>query len=303
MIIYIFNNMIKIFLLNIIYFIILYYNKMLSYYTNNICKSLKMINNYDTSHSNFDIVISGGGCSGYYYAGTFEIIKFLEKANKIKVNKIYAVSAGVLASLFYLCGIEPKEWIQSYYYAKENYKNNLHEIIIKTIKHFIPKNAHELCTGKLNIILSKLTFCGFRKEIFNKFDTFDELILIISAAINVPFIISNYYRGIKINNNYYYDGVFVENTPILFDNNFPQLVMKTHKIDYPLKNMFSINDKYIELLIIRGFIETDKFLNNTDSTNKFPLYWIDKNLKKKEKKNKCFYIVNILTIIAFYIYY
>ena len=58
--------------------------------TDKIFKSLKNINNYNIKYYEFDIVISGGGCAGYYYAGTFEIIKFLKKINKIKINKIYA---------------------------------------------------------------------------------------------------------------------------------------------------------------------------------------------------------------------
>ena len=80
---------------------------------------------------------------------------------------------------------------------------------------------------------------------------------------------------------------------------------KTHKIEYPLKYVFNITDECIELLIFRGFIETEKFLN--DNNNKLPLLlpfsWIDKNLKKKEKKNnKFFYIINLLfyTTALFY---
>ena len=270
-----------------------------------IFKSLNNINNYNIKYYEFDIIISGGGFAGYYYAGTFEIIKYLKKENKIKINKIYATSAGVLAGIFYLCNINTIDWMNSYNYAKENNKNNFHDILIKTLRQYLPYNAHILCNLVLNVVLSKRTIFGFEKIIFNNFNSFEELILIVSASINFPFILSNNYRGIKIGNDYYYDGVFTSNMPILYNSPYPQLVMKTHKIEYPLKYVFNITDECIELLIFRGFIETEKFLN--DNNNKLPLLlpfsWIDKNLKKKEKKNnKFFYIINLLfyTTALFY---
>ena len=257
-------------------------------------KNLKNTNNYNIKYYEFDIIISGGGFAGYYYAGTFEIIKNLKMENKIKINKIYATSAGVLAGIFYLCNISAIDWMNHYNCAKENNKNDFHEIMIKTLKIYLPDNAHILCNGILNVILSKRTIFGFKKVIFNNFNSFDELLLIATASTNVPFILSNNYTGIKIGNDYYYDGVFTSNTPILYDSPYPQLVMKTHKIEYPLKYAFNIKDECIELLIFRGFIETDKFLNNDNK--KLPFFWIDKNLKKKEKKiiKKTFYLINIL---------
>lgn len=270
------------------------------FYQNQIINSLKKINNYNVKYYNIDLIISGGGCSGFYYAGTFEIIKYLEKMNKIYINKIYATSAGVLAAIFYLCKIDIEEWIRAYNYAKNNKSNDFHNIIMKTLKHFIPNKAYQICNNILNIVLSKRTLFGFKKEIFNNFNSNDELLLYVSAAINVPFLISNNYMGIKINNNYYYDGVFVCNTPIQYNSQLPQLVFKTHKIEYPLKYAFSIKDKCIELLMIRGFIETDKFFRTEQSDT---LFWIDKNLQKKTvvKRNKCFYIINLLSIGIYFI--
>jgi hypothetical protein len=71
--------------------------------------------------------------------------------------------------------------------------------------------------------------------------------------------------------------------------------MKTHRIEYPFKYIFNITDRCIELLILRGYIETNKFLNKEIET-KLPFSWIDKNLQKKKKRNKSFYIINILAI-------
>ena len=128
----------------------------------------------------------------------------------------------------------------------------------------------------------------------NKFETFEELILIVSASINFPLILSNNYIGIKIKDGYYYDGFFTSNTPILYNSPLPQLVMKTHKIEYSIKNIFNINDNCVELLIFRGFIEGEKFLNGEKN---LPFEWIDKNLKKKNKKNKSLYLINLFFII------
>ena len=250
-------------------------------FTEKTFKCLNNINNYNIKYYEFDIVISGGGFAGFYYAGTFEIIKYLKMANKIKINKIYATSAGVLAGIFYLCNINAIDWMNTYNYAKENNNNNYHEILIKTLIKYIPDNAHILCNGTLNIITSKRTMFGFKKVIFNNFNSLEELILIVSASINVQFLLSKNYMGIKIGNDYYYDGVFTSNTPLLYDSAYPQLLMKTHKIEYPLKNAFNLNDECIELLIFRGYIETEKFLNGENK--KLPFSWINKNLKKKKK--------------------
>ena len=172
--------------------------------------------------------------------------------------------------------------------------------MIKTFKSYLPKNSHELCNNKLNIVLSRLTMFGFKKEIFNKFNTFDELISIVSASLNVPFILSDHYGGIKIGGYRYYDGLFTCNTPIQYNSDYPQLVMKTHKIEYPYKHLFTINDNCIELLIIRGYIETEQFLNNEIDDKKLPFVWIPKNLQKKEKTNKSFYYINF-ALISWYI--
>ena len=275
--------------------------------TEKIFKALNNINNYNIPYYEFDLVLSGGGCSGYYYAGTFEIIKHLEKANKIKINKIYATSAGVLAGIFYLCNIGAIKWFESYNDVMNTYKNNnnFHLSIINTLRLYLPENAHELCNNKLNIVVSRLTIFGFKKEIFNKFNTLDDLILIVSASFNVPFILSNHYGGIKIGPYRYYDGLFTCNTPIQYNSQYPQLVMKTHKVEYPLKYIFNVNDECIQLLLIRGYIETDKFLNNDTQHKNLPFIWINKNLDKKENeknkhKNKSFYFVN-LTIMSLYI--
>ena len=124
--------------------------------------SLKNINNYNIKYYEFDIVISGGGFAGYYYAGTFEIFKYLERLNKIKINKIYATSAGVLAGIFYLCNINTIDWMNSYNYAKQNNKEDFHEILIKNLKTYLPPNAHILCNNILNIVVSKRTIFGFK---------------------------------------------------------------------------------------------------------------------------------------------
>ena len=75
--------------------------------TKKIFNLIRDMDNYDTSKYNieykeFDIIISGGGFSGYYYAGIFEIITNLEKNDKVKINNIYCTSSGVIVVLFYL---------------------------------------------------------------------------------------------------------------------------------------------------------------------------------------------------------
>ena len=115
----------------------------------------------------------------------------------------------------------------------------------------------------------------------NEFNSFEHLLDIIDASINIPFILSSKYEGVIIDGSRYYDGGLTNNTPIIYNNDLPQLVLKTHEIDYPITKKFWLNDPYLELLITRGAIESFDFFTNKVNNN-LPIEWIDKNHKKNK---------------------
>jgi len=260
-------------------------------------KLLDIIENIEIEHekvpySEIDLVISGGGFSGYYHVGFFYLLKNLIRDNKIKIRNIYATSAGVLSSVCFLCGISVYDWFNTYYKTKKLYNTDtdINSSVKKVIRELLPKNAHTICNKKLNIVLSKLNYYKLKCVIINEFNSFEHLLNIIDASINIPFILSSNYEGVIIDGSRYYDGGLTNNTPIIYNNDLPQLVLKTHEIDYPITKKFWLNDPYLELLIIRGAIESfDFFTNNTNNKN-LPIEWIDKNYKKSEIQ---YYKINI----------
>lgn len=269
----------------------------------NIIETIE-INNIELNNCNkkCDLVISGGGFSGFYHAGFFTLLKKLIKTDKIEIRNIYATSAGVLSSIFFLCDININEWLKSYYYCFNNKNNNIHSNIINIIKKILPKNAHELCSNKINITLTKLNYYNFESVIINKFETFEDLIKIVEASINIPYVISPTCKGTIINGISYYDGGFTKNTPIIYNNDLPQLLLKTHEIDYPILKKYFSNDPYLELLIFRGAIESyDFFTNNTNNKN-VPIYWIDGRYEKKIKKKENYKYIKFFIPIFMFIY-
>jgi predicted patatin/cPLA2 family phospholipase len=248
---------------------------------------LDIIENIEIGYVNvpykeIDLVISGGGFCGYYHVGFFYLLKKLIRDDKIEIRNIYSTSAGVLSSVCYLCEISVYDWFNTYYKTKEICDIDIHSSVKKVIRELLPKNAHKICNKKLNIVLSKLNYYKLECEIINEFNSFEHLLDIIDASINIPFILSSKYEGVIIDGSRYYDGGLTNNTPIIYNNDLPQLVLKTHEIDYPITKKFWLNDPYLELLITRGAIESFDFFTDNTNNNNLPIEWLDKNYRKKE---------------------
>lgn len=114
---------------------------------------------------------------------------------------------------------------------------------------------------------------------------------ILSASIKVPYITSTSIFGEKINNNYYYDGAFIRNVPLLFESDLPQLLIETHATNYCNKLSMKPVDSHIELLALRGVYESKNFFKH-DKKNK-TIKWIEPNYKKINK-NYTFIIIPCL---------
>lgn len=235
----------------------------------------------DIKYTNFDLIIGGGGFRGYYHVGSLYLLKQLEKNNKISIRQIVGTSSGAIAAVNYACDIDFNEWLDSYDKIKNLMKTgyDLHLATIKLLKEKLPSNAHDLCNlHNVKIVTSKLkwNYLGFTEVIFDKFESFDFLIDCISAAINIPYYTSDNFGGIVINSNRHYDGFFCRLTPIIVNNDYPQLVIKTASVLYPTFATLKPKDSHINLLAIRGFLETNKFLKNQSNKNKV-IQWIDPN--------------------------
>ena len=260
-------------------------NKDLIKYLDNIKCDFNII--YD----NFDLIFSGGGFKGFYHIGICKILKDMENNNKIKIRYIIGTSTGAISAINYACNIEYETWIQAYYTIKQNItKSDLHNCVIDVFQTKIPKNAYELCNGKVKIAVSKLTLFGFEEELIDYFESNEHLINVLSAAIKIPFLTSKSIFGIKIKKDIYYDAFFNRITPIIYNNDIPQLVVKTYDATYPSYLILKPADSFIELLSLRGLYETHKFLkyNNKNKT----ILWVNKgNIKQKGIIEKNLYLI------------
>lgn len=257
-------------------------------------------------YKDFDLVIGGGGLRGYYHIGSLYILKDLEKQKKISIRQIIGTSSGAIASVNYACNINFNKWLESYNEIKNSMLNglDLHMATITVLKYKLPSNAHILCNQQnVKIVVAKFNWWpfGFTETIFDNFESFDHLINCLSAAINIPIYTSNNFKGIMMNNNRYYDGFFCRLTPIIQNNDMPQLVIKTAYVLYPKFVTLEPKDSYINLLAMRGFLETKKFLTIDTNINKV-IEWIEpynkNDLAEQVKTNYLFYVIPLIFFIG-----
>ena len=255
------------------------------------------LNNINFKYNHFDLILSGGGLKGFYHVGMCKILQEYEKNNEIKIRYIIGTSTGALTAVIYACNLDYNSWIESYYTIKKYInQSDLHRIVINILRDKLPENAYQLCNGKVKISLSRITIFGFYEEMIDTFHSNEHLLKVLSGAIKVPYVTSNTFWPEKINNNYYYDAYFVRMTPIIYNNDLPQLLIKTHLINYSNRLSLNPNDSFIELLSLRGLYESKKFLMNNNKNRS--IKWIEKNYVEKKKVN---YIIFIIPAI-FYVY-
>ena len=246
----------------------------------------------------FDLILGGGGFKSYYHIGLFKLLKTLEIESKIKIRYLIGTSAGALSAVSYICNIDFEIWLESYNVIRDKYnnQNDLFCCIKDVFLNYLPENAHELCNGKVKILLSRLTCFGFKPELVEYFDSLDHLKQVILATINIPILTCNNFYGVKINKNLYYDGFFTKMTPIIVNNDLPQLVVYTYKIFYPRKAILKPIDSFIDLLTIRGYKDTINFFKFNEHKI---LKWVDVDNKKKDTIKKGKFLKFIIPLLFF----
>ncbi len=277
-------------------------------YINNI-----NINNLKLPEKTFDIVVGGGGLKGFYNIGAFEVIKLLLTNSQINIRYYTGVSSGAYVCVFTLLGININTIKNMYEFAKKNkLRHDLNKILCKICYHIFPSNAHEICNGKLRILVSQFTLKGLVPIIIDKFESKEHLIKILHATSFIPFLTTNEFEGVEINGNKYFDGAFTNNTPIIFKHDLPQLVFFTSAVKNSDNiNMFKITDTNPENLILKGIEDIQLFikcleLNSKEKLSNYPIKWIPSKTEKIKNqiiKNKLNLatnlILNILIIVTF----
>jgi len=214
-----------------------------------------------------DIVVSGGGLKGYFMSGCSHVLQHELAKQNVKIARIAGASAGAWCGLFMLTNLGTENWIESYYKCKERPEMNMHEAyedIWPWVNSCMPENAWEICSGRLFISITEVTWFGFRNHMISEYANNRELFEACMASSAVPYIslstMFRTYRGMWV-----VDGGLTNNTPVFKDNKRRQLVFRLGDVFYPIRFLISPQDRCIEALVVRGAMLMSKFLQGDPS--------------------------------------
>ncbi|CAF1355973.1 unnamed protein product [Adineta steineri] len=169
--------------------------------------------------SPINLSFSGCGFLGVYHIGV--ICAFREHAPEVLERKMAGCSAGSLVAACALSGCclgqMCSDALEIAIRARSRALGPLHptfsivDIIRNGLRRILPPNAHEICSGRLFISLTR--WKDNKNVIINEFHTREELIQVLICSSFVP-----YWSGIlphKFRGEYYWDGGLTNNNPII----------------------------------------------------------------------------------------
>lgn len=168
--------------------------------------------------SGVSLSFAGCGFMCVYHAGVCAAIK--EYAPQILKNRVYGASAGAIAAAGLLCDIPVAEATTTILqvvsearagsFQAFNPTFDLMAMVRDGLHRHLPDNAHEICSGRLFI---SLTRHDFKNVIVSEFESKKELIEAILCSCFIPVVAGlkmPTFRGVK-----YFDGGFSDNQPVL----------------------------------------------------------------------------------------
>ncbi len=133
--------------------------------------------------------ISFGGCGflGVYHAGVGKCVCDYAPHLFSEFSYFYGASAGSLSAVFAACRCDPMEaykWVKKTFEASRKYtlgmvspSFDLYKRLRAFLEDFLPRNAHRLCRGKVEISLTTLSSRGLPVNwLVSDFNTRKELI-------------------------------------------------------------------------------------------------------------------------------
>ncbi|CAF0754116.1 unnamed protein product [Didymodactylos carnosus] len=172
--------------------------------------------------STMNLSLSGCGFLGVYHIGV--ICAFKEYAPNILEGKMAGCSAGSLVAACAICdcclGQMASDALEIALRARSRVLGPLHptfsivDIIRNGLRRILPPNAHELCSNRLYISLTR--WKDNKNVIISQYNSREELIQALICSSFVPYwsgIIPNKFRGL-----YYWDGGLTNNNPIIDEN-------------------------------------------------------------------------------------
>ncbi|EJD75592.1 IPLA-3 protein [Loa loa] len=162
--------------------------------------------------------LSGCGFLCIYHAGVCAAIK--EHVPQLLQNQISGASAGSIIAASVICNVcisqatsfflSVVSEARSYTFGALNRDFDLMKLVRMKLNSILPSDAHELCTGRLRISVTR--FCDMENVVLDEFRTKDELIDAICCSCFIPVyggFIYPTFRG-----EIYIDGGASDNQPI-----------------------------------------------------------------------------------------
>lgn len=159
---------------------------------------------YDANFSPINLSLCGCGFLGVYHVGV--ISAFKEFAPYVLDGKMAGCSAGSLVAACAMSGCCPGQMcsdaLEIALRARSRALGPLHptfsivDIIRNGLRRILPTNAHEICSGRLHISLTR--WHDNTNVIVNQFTSREELIQVLICSSFVPYwsgIIPNKYQG------------------------------------------------------------------------------------------------------------
>ncbi|CAF3597360.1 unnamed protein product [Rotaria sordida] len=172
-----------------------------------------------SNSSPINLSLSGCGFLGVYHIGA--ICAFKEHVPEVLNNKMAGSSAGALVAACAMSGCclgqMCSDALEIAIRARTPALGPLHptfsivDIIRNGLRRILPPNAHEICSGRLYISLTR--WKDNKNFIINQYHNREELIQVLICSSFVPYwsgIIPNKFRG-----EYYWDGGLTNNNPII----------------------------------------------------------------------------------------
>ncbi|KAL7673429.1 hypothetical protein ACOME3_008287 [Neoechinorhynchus agilis] len=163
--------------------------------------------------------LSGGGFLGLFHNGVLDA--FHRYAPQVLEEKIIGTSAGSLAAAAACCGVcsdramlelmemtvtarAAKPWA---FHPRYSFSN----AVRAAVERVLPQNAHEICSGRLHVGITKLR--DGKHRLVSHFDTREQLIEALVCSCFIPLL-----SGLKpprYKEAYYWDGGLTQICPIL----------------------------------------------------------------------------------------
>jgi hypothetical protein len=139
----------------------------------------------------YDLVLPGCGLHAYRWTGHLLALQVLERRGRLRVRTLYGTSSGAVAAALYVCGLDPDAWAARCACVPARWAAGewLADIYAAILAEALPADAHERCTGRVCVALTRLGLVPRRAGV-SRFATRDELLAYLHAATIIPGVTS-----------------------------------------------------------------------------------------------------------------